>query len=226
MKLKNKYTLAILLGLSTSFSSFALTNSPSDDNKVVEVIQYNPIEGREYSLLETPIQNADTIIEFFSFNCHHCYNYQYVYQIPDKLHKTLKDNETYRYINIDGLLNAGTITQAWAMGEQMHKEKEIINEMYYGLQTKKNIKGAEDIKALFISQFGLTEEQFFNIWDSKEVVDNKEMQLSLAKQAKITSTPTFVIKGKYKIDPTGFNSKSHEEFIQQFIATVEYLKNK
>ena len=108
----------------------------------------------------------------------------------------------------------------------MHKEKEIINEMYYGLQTKKNIKGAEDIKALFISRFGLTEEQFFNIWDSKEVVDNKEMQLNLAKQAKITSTPTFVIKGKYKIDPTGFNAKSHEEFIQQFIATVEYLKNK
>ena len=51
MKLKNKYTLAILLGLSTSFSSFALTNSPSDDNKVVEVIQYNPVEGREYILL-------------------------------------------------------------------------------------------------------------------------------------------------------------------------------
>ena len=223
MKLKHKYILPILLSLLTSFPIFA--NTP-EEAKQVTVAKYNPIEGREYTLLEEPIQNANTVMEFFSFNCHSCYNYQYVYQIPERIHKKLNDNETYRYINIDGLLNAGTITHAWALAERIHKEKEVINEMYYGLQTKKNIKGADDIKTLFINQFKMTENQFFELWDSKEVIDNKEMQINLAKQAKITSTPTFIIKGKYKIDPTKFEAKSHEEFIQQFIDVVEYLKNK
>lgn len=223
MKLKHKYILPILLGLSTSFPSFA--NMP-EETKQVTVAKYNPIEGREYTLLEEPIQNANTVMEFFSFNCHSCYNYQYVYQIPERIHEKLNDNETYRYINIDGLLNAETITHAWALAERIHKEKEVINEMYYGLQTKKNIKGADDIKTLFINQFKMTENQFFELWDSKEVIDNKEMQINLAKQAKITSTPTFIIKGKYKINPTKFEAKSHEEFIQQFIDVVEYLKNK
>ncbi len=223
LKMK-KQMFSILLGLSVLTPSFASTNAPI--NKVTVDQTFIPVEGKEYSLLETPLQNAETIIEFFSFNCHSCYNYQYVYQIPTQLHQKLKNSETYRYVNIDGLLNAGTITQAWAMGEEMKKQNEVINEMYYGLQTKKNIKGADDIKSLFMHQFNLTEDQFFDLWDSKAVTQNKEAQLELAKQAKITKTPTFIVKGKYRIEPQNFDAKSHEDYVQKFISTIEYLKDK
>lgn len=226
MLIKNKYTIAILLGLSTSLPALSITNTPQQNITPIEQIQFIPVEGKEYKIIPNPIENAETIIEFFSFNCHQCYNYQFVYQIPDKLHKSLKDNENFRYINIDGLLNAGTITHAWALAEKMNKQNVLINEMYYGLQTKKNIKSADDIKAIFMSQFNLTENEFFKLWDNEEVIANKNAQIELAKQAHITSTPTFLIKGKYKIDPTAFDAKSHEEFINQFISTVEYLKNK
>lgn len=220
-----KSLIAVLLGLTVFSNSYASLNAGTTDVKVQQHL-VNPVEDKEYSLLAQPIENAPTIIEFFSFTCHSCYNYQYVYQIPQKLHKLLKDKQTYRYVNIDSLLNAGTITQAWALSEKLGKEDDMLNELYYGLQTKQNIKGAEDIKHLFMTQPGITEEEFFKLWDNQDVIANKEMQTALSKQAEIRKTPTFVINGKYKINVDGIDAKTHEEFIDKFIAIVEYLKTK
>ena len=52
-----KQMFSILLGLSVLTPSFASTNAPI--NKITVDQTFIPVEGKEYSLLETPLQNAD-----------------------------------------------------------------------------------------------------------------------------------------------------------------------
>lgn len=229
MTFKIKPVLAILLGLSAfgaSHSTFASVSTETPEALYKTQDGAIPVENKEYSVLANPIPNAPTIIEFFSFNCHSCYNYQYVYQIPQKLHAALTAGQNYRYINIDGLLNAGTITHAWALSEHVGKQEEMTNELYYGLQTQKSINGSEDIKKLFMTQLGVSEEEFFKLWETEEVIRHKKEQLALAKQVGVKRTPTFVINGKYQINIQNIEAKTHQEFIEKFLYIAEYLKSK
>ena len=48
-----------LIGFAMSFSVFA-----------------NPVSGKQYTELSTPVTNQPDVVEFFSFYCPHCYQFE------------------------------------------------------------------------------------------------------------------------------------------------------
>ena len=70
-----------LIGFAMSFSVFA-----------------NPVSGKEYTELSTPVTNQPDVVEFFSFYCPHCYQFEENFKVPESISKTCRKGRNMNVI--------------------------------------------------------------------------------------------------------------------------------
>jgi len=218
--MKNKIHFNIL-------SVFVLTSFLLLSSAFVSAADF--VKGTHYNELSIPIHtnlnSAKEVSEFFSFYCPGCYRLE---PIIGALKAKLPDNVRLIKNHIEGMPGRDVaiekaLSKAILTAKLLNIEEEITEAIFkYIHVSRANFSTKKDIKNVFLLQ-GVDGQRFDEVFDSFGVQTgaskmNKERDI-LRKQG-ITSVPTVIINGKYKVETGAIESK------EQYIELVLYLLNR
>ncbi|KNC11131.1 protein disulfide isomerase [Klebsiella sp. RIT-PI-d] len=187
----------------------------------VNAAQFN--EGKQYISLSKPVPDAPEVLEFFSFNCPHCYQFEQVIHVSDNVAEKLPANTKIVKYHVDFLPPLGKeLTQAWAVAIALGVEDKIISPMFEAVQKELSIKNIDDIRRVFIDA-GIKAEDVDGAWNSFAVKALVARQEKAAMDVKLRGVPAMFVKGKYQLNSQGMDTSSLDIFVQQYVATVKYL---
>jgi thiol:disulfide interchange protein DsbA len=187
------------------------------------------IKGTHYNELSIPIHSnlnsVKDVSEFFSFYCPGCYRLE---PVIGALKVQLPDNVALTKNHIEGMPGRDvtiekSLSKAILAAKFLNIEEEITAAIFkYIHVSRANFSTKQDIKNIFLLQ-GIDGQRFDEVFDSFSVQTgvskmNKETEI-LRKQG-ITSVPTVIVNGKYKVETSAIESK------EQYIALVLYLLNR
>lgn len=200
--------------LLTAFACIFLTTG-------VNAAQFN--EGKQYISLSKTVPDAPEVLEFFSFNCPHCYQFEQAIHISDKVAEKLPaDTKIVKY-HVEFLPPLGKeLTQAWAVAIALGVEDKITSPMFEAVQKELSIKNIDDIRRVFIDA-GIKAEDFDGAWNSFAVKALVAKQEKAAMDVELRGVPAMFVKGKYQLNSQGMDTSSLDIFVQQYAATVKYL---
>lgn len=205
-------TAFITLSALCTFSSTVMANEPT--------------AGKEYIEIRQAPSAQKEVVEFFSFYCSHCYDFELTYKIPSKIKEKLpEDSKLVQYhVNFLGR-QSENLTRAWALAMALGVEEQVKQPIFEAAQ-KDAFKSMDDIKAIFLAN-GVTAEQFDGGINSFAVNGLYNKQIQLAEEFQIRGVPSFFVNGQYQINGQGFSDvKSTNEFIQRYVDVATFLSNK
>ncbi|CUR53823.1 Thiol:disulfide interchange protein DsbA [Serratia symbiotica] len=180
----------------------------------------------QYSTLETPIIGKPKILEFFSFYCSHCYQFDQVYHMSDHLKKSLPINTQIVRYHLEFLGPFGKqLTHAWAVAMALGIENKISKLLFEAIQKTHTLNTEDDIKNILIKS-GIKKENYDIIWNSLIVKTLLFKQEKAIKDFPVHWVPAIFINGKYIIHNNSLDTTSITCYIKQFINLVKFLSNK
>jgi thiol:disulfide interchange protein DsbA len=217
MKNQNNFNLISAFGL----ASFLLLSSA-----FVSAADF--VKGTHYNELSTPIHanlnSAKEVREFFSFYCPGCYRQE---PIIGALKVQLPDNVPLIKSHIEGMPGRDVViekalSKAILTAKFLNIEEEITAAIFkYIHVSRANFSTKKDIKTIFLLQ-GIDGQRFDEVFDSfgvKTGVNKMKKQRDILRKQGITSVPTVIVNGKYKVETVALESK------EQYIELVLYLLN-
>ncbi|MDR6983719.1 thiol:disulfide interchange protein DsbA [Rheinheimera pacifica] len=173
-------------------------------------------EGEHYQVLNTA-QSANTkVVEFFSYYCPFCYNFE---PIVAELKQALPEGISVQKIPVSfhGGKMAPTVQRAHAMAVSLNVEEQFTPLLFTQIhQQRQPPADRAALKALF-SKAGVTARQFDANFDSMPVSAMVAEFDQAIEQAAVRSVPSFIINDKYLVNISAVSSQ------QQFNALVNYL---
>lgn len=180
-------------------------------------------EGKQYISLSKMVPDAPEVLEFFSFNCPHCYQFEQVIHVSDKVAEKLPADTKFVKYHVEFLPPLGKeLTQAWAVAIALGVEDKITSPMFEAVQKEVSIKNIDDIRRVFIDA-GIKAEDFDGAWNSFAVKALVAKQEKAARDVELRGVPAMFVKGKYQLNSQGMDTSSLDIFVQQYAATVKYL---
>lgn len=175
-------------------------------------------DGKQYATLDKPETEHKQVIEFFSFYCGACFQFDQRYHISQKIKEALPEDVEYHkyHVSFMGGDIGMKLTQAWGVAMVLKVEEKVKPLIFEGVQRKRNINTLKDIRDIFI-QAGVSGEEFDSLWDSFVVKSLLSKQLQEAENMNLTSVPAIYINGKYMIKLDGIES------IDDFVNVTKYL---
>ncbi|EIU7557920.1 MULTISPECIES: thiol:disulfide interchange protein DsbA [Providencia] len=204
-----KKIMLALLGIAMSFGAAAA----------------NYTEGKEYTEVQ-PVQGLPQVIEFFSFYCPHCYQFETVYKVPATVEKNLPDNVTKARYHVDFLGPLGPdLTEAWVVATVLKVEDKMTPLLFEGIQKTQTINTKEDIRNTFIKA-GILAEKYDAALNSFVVKGLVEQQRQAAQNLKLRGVPAVFVNGKYQVRNNGITVDNAEDYGKEFSNVVNFLVNK
>ncbi|AJE09069.1 DsbA family protein [Mannheimia haemolytica] len=186
----------------------------------------DPTAGKEYIEVRKAPSAQKEVVEFFSFYCPHCYDFELNYKIPSQIKAKLPaDSKLVQYhVNFLGR-QSENLTRAWALAMALGAEDKVKTALFEAAQ-KDAFKSMDDIRAVFIAN-GISAEQFDSGINSFAVNGLVNKQVQLAEDFQIRGVPAFFVNGQYQLNLEGFSdSSSTNDFIQRYIDAVVFLSKK
>lgn len=186
----------------------------------------DPVEGKEYTVVRQAPAAQKEVVEFFSFYCPHCYDFEMQYKIPSQIEAKLpSDAKLVQYhVNFLGR-QSENLTRAWAFAMAQGIESKVKAALFEGAQ-KDAFKSMDDIKAVFVAN-GVNAADFDSGINSFVVNGLVNKQVKLADDFQIRGVPAFFVNDKYQINLEGFaDSTSTSDFINRYVEAVTFLINK
>lgn len=185
-------------------------------------------EGEHYvKVANLPVEGPE-VREFFSFYCGHCYRFEYM---AKSITKNLPSDATFVKNHVDFLPGASRkmqalMTKALIVAESMAMTEENIDALFKYIHVHRAVPTSQkDIRNVFVLN-GADGEKFDQLMSSKEVellADKMfEFQNTLFKSGDLSSVPTVIVNGKYKIDIHHLDKQNLE---QDYNNLVKYLLN-
>ncbi len=186
----------------------------------------DPTEGKEYISVRQAPSAQKEVIEFFSFYCPHCYDFELTYKVPTQIKAQLPEGAKLVQYHVNFLgRQSENLTRAWAFAMAQGVEDKVKNALFNGAQ-KDAFKSMDDIKAVFVAN-GVDGALFDKEINGFTVNNLVKKQEQAAEDFKVQGVPAFFVNEQYQINPEGFSdSKSLDEFIQRYIDTVTFLIKK
>lgn len=183
-------------------------------------------EGNQYIRLSCPMYDAPKLLEFFSFYCSHCYQFEQIYNIPYNIQKKLSKNIVFYKYHINFLGNFGQqLTHAWAVAIALGIEDRVSSVLFTAIQKQNSINSVEDIKNKFI-QSGISESEYDTAWNSILVKSLVLDQEKAAIQFQLRGVPAIVVKGKFMIQNDKLDLSSINAYVNQFSEVLQFLIEK
>ncbi|QCI23949.1 thiol:disulfide interchange protein [Buchnera aphidicola (Macrosiphoniella sanborni)] len=194
----------------------------------VNTLAYEFRNGREYIKKNKVVHNVPSIIEFFSFFCPYCYEFEKVHNRQNLIKKKLTQNIQIKkyHVNFLGGKLSLILTKSWIIAQQMGVEEKIILPIFKGIQETHTIHNINNIKKIFKKEAGISENKFDNFWNSLTLnILLKKINLDI-KKSDLDHIPVMLINGKYIVDYAKLETIFQENFSKKYIALINFLINK
>ena len=210
MLIKFKFTLVIVLMF---FSTLTLVQA--------ETIK----EGTQYQNLDKEVSGVPIVIEFFSFYCGPCYLFAETYNVDKTVSESLPEGVklTKYHVGVMGALGE-ELTVAWSIATVLNLEGKV-EKLLFERQKSRTLNTVEDIKSVF-SELGVSSERYDEMKYRKDVNELTEKQNKAIAEFNVTSTPSFYVLGKYKINNNGVSEKNIEGYPKGLADIIVYLLSK
>lgn len=180
-------------------------------------------EGVHYKTLAREATAAPEIIEYFSFYCGACYQFS---PFSEKLAERYP--QAFKSYQIDSIAPRGmesVIVQSWATANVLGVATEFKRRLFHQhFVERKQSNSINDIKAIF-QQVGVTPAKFEQAYASIPAIGLTNRMRTSVNEFKISSTPTYIVNGKYVVLQQGFQS-SGNNFFADLEKLFEYLITK
>lgn len=169
-------------------------------------------EGKDYTLLATPLPSGVApVTMFFYYGCRTCYQLaepMAAWSAEQKIPLGLVPAHTET-----GLVDAARLYHTLAALGQI----EHYRAGYILFQSQQHKAQGEDRVNEFLDEIGQDREQFWAAWQSDAVNQRLAGSLELTRLAGISSTPAFIVHGRYKVELAVI------ENVDQLFELLEYL---
>ncbi|AHF74697.1 periplasmic protein disulfide isomerase I [Candidatus Sodalis pierantonius str. SOPE] len=180
-------------------------------------------EGQQYVQLDKPVTSEPQVLEFFSFYCPHCYQFEQVYHISSTVKKALLAGTKMTKYHVDFLGSMGKqLTQAWAVAMALGVEDKVSPLLFDGLQKTQTIQTPDDIRAVFVKA-GVSAEEYDSAWNSFVVKSLVVQQEKAAADLQLRGVPAMFVNGKYMVKNDGLDMSSMDAYTKQFADVVKFL---
>ncbi|VFP87797.1 DsbA family protein [Candidatus Erwinia haradaeae] len=183
------------------------------------------INGQHYITLNTPIPIEAQIVEFFSFYCPHCYQFEQSWPIGHTLKRNFPSRVKiikYHIRSLGGDMGH-ILTRVWAMAMVMGLENKVILPIFHGILYDHTITDAASLKNVFMKVSGIKSVEYDRAWNSDKVKLLVVQQEQIAGDIGLKGVPTMLIHGKYVINNSELDSSSVKTYLQQYFHLVDFL---
>ncbi|MEG0056429.1 thiol:disulfide interchange protein DsbA [Hafnia sp.] len=180
-------------------------------------------EGDQYVKLDKSITGEPQVLEFFSFYCPHCYEFEEVYHVSDAVRKGLPEGVKMTKYHVEFLGPLGKqLTQAWAVAMALGVEDKITQPMFEAVQKTQSVQSPEDIRNVFIKA-GVSAADYDGALNSFVVKSLVVQQDKAAEDLQLRGVPAIFVNGKYMVKNDGLDTSSMDSYVQQFSNVVNFL---
>ncbi|WP_076943904.1 thiol:disulfide interchange protein DsbA [Serratia oryzae] len=226
-----------LIGMMMAFSvSAAQVSDSSPSVSLDKVVKNEPqvlsasaaqfSDGAQYVTLDKPVTGEPQVLEFFSFYCPHCYQFEEVYHVSDSVKKVLPAGTKMTKYHVEFLGPLGKqMTQAWAVAMALGVEDKITPLMFEAVQKTQTVQTPDDIRNVFVKA-GVSAEDYDAALNSFVVKSLVVQQQKAAEDLQLRGVPAMFVNGKYMVKPDGLDTSSMEAYVKQFAEVVKFLSEK
>lgn len=185
-------------------------------------------EGKQYVSLPKPVAGEPQVMEFFSFFCPHCYQFEQIYHVGDAVKKNLPaDTKMVKYhVDFLGGDLGPVVTHAWAVAMALGVEDKVTSPIFDGIQKSQTITDAASLKDVFIKAAGISSEQYDAAWNSFAVKALVAQQQKASSDVDLRGVPAMFINGKYMVNNGGLDTSSMANFVADYANVVKFLVEK
>jgi thiol:disulfide interchange protein DsbA len=179
--------------------------------------------GTQYVTLDKPAAGEPQVLEFFSFYCPHCYQFEQVWHVSDNIRKNLPQGVKYAKYHVEFLGPLGKqLTQAWAVAIALGVEDKVSPLMFEAVQKQQTVQNVDDIRKVFI-QAGVKGEDYDAALNSFVVKSLVVQQEKAAQDLNLQGVPSVFVNGKYMVKNDGLDTTSMDIYTKQFSDVVNFL---
>ncbi|AHM76502.1 thiol:disulfide interchange protein DsbA [Yersinia hibernica] len=180
-------------------------------------------DGTQYQTLNKPVTGEPQVLEFFSFYCPHCYQFEEIYHVPQTVKKALPEGTKMTRYHVEFLGPLGKqLTQAWAVAMALGVEEKITPLMFEGVQKTQTVQTPDDIRNVFIKA-GVSGEDYDAALNSFVVKSLVVQQQKAAEDLQLRGVPAMFVNGKYMIKNDGMDTSSMDNYVKQYADVVKFL---
>ncbi|MBS9434312.1 thiol:disulfide interchange protein DsbA [Photorhabdus hainanensis] len=185
----------------------------------------NFTEGKQYVELKSPVADQPPVLEFFSFYCPHCYQFEEIFKVPQTVKQHLPEGTKLVRYHVDFLGPLGKeLTTAWAAAMAMGVEDKVTPVLFEGIQKTLAIKTPNDIRDAFIKA-GVTAEDYDAAMSSFVVKSLVVKQQKAAQDLQLRGVPAMFVNGKYMMKSDGIDASSADNYAKSYSDVVNFLLN-
>ena len=182
-------------------------------------------DGQQYIKLDKAVTNEPQVLEFFSFFCPHCYEFERVWHISDTVKKGLPAGTkvTKYHVEFLGGEMGKTVTQAWAVAMALGVEDKVTAPIFDGIQRTQTITDPDSLKDAFVKAAGITAEEYDSAWNSFVVKSLVAQQEKAAMDMELRGVPAMFVNGKFMVNNSGLDVSSMDNYVAEYANVVKYL---
>lgn len=182
-------------------------------------------EGKQYVSLPKPVAGEPQVMEFFSFFCPHCYQFERIYHVNDAVKKNLPaDTKMVKYhVDFLGGDLGPVTTQAWAVAMALGVEDKVTAPIFDGIQKTQTITDPASLKETFIKAAGISAADYDAAWNSFAVKALVAQQQKAAADVDLRGVPAIFVNGKYMVNNGGLDTSSMDNFVADYANVVKFL---
>ncbi len=168
-------------------------------------------EGTHYTVLDEPATEKPEILEFFSFWCPHCYQFEpLVKDIKEKVSDETRFNKIH--VNFMGFTSADIqddATRAMMIARAIKQEDELNSAIFdYIHKQRASVTGMKDLRNIFVVN-GVDNAEFDKMASSFGVNNMLKKNNKTLEQYRqyVRGVPNFIVNGRYQAQFTSDMSK-------------------
>ncbi|HCZ4708630.1 TPA: DsbA family protein [Salmonella enterica subsp. enterica serovar Saintpaul str. CFSAN004144] len=182
-----------------------------------------PVEGKDYTVLKTPVKNAPEVVEFFSFYCPPCAVFSGRFFVSHAVDKILPPGKTVEKYHVSVIGPMGQeLTEAWSVAKVLGVEDKVVLPLFVATQINRSIKTEASIRQVFI-EAGVSERDYDAAKNSMAVRALTAKQQESAKAYGVTVIPSFFIDGKYLVNNGAIKPSSEKNYGKSFADVISVL---
>ena len=180
-----------------------------------------PTEGKQYSVIPTPMQEERAVVEIFSLACDHCRAMEDVIPTLEEMtelefgkeHVTFNESaQRGAYLYYTAQIQMPTVP-----------EQALVKDMFAFMQDSSVDQTAEDKRKQLVklyANYDLTNPMALDDSENEKVYQQMVAAEAFVANTGLSSVPAFLVKGKYLVD-----ASSHDT-IEELAETINYLNKK